>query len=170
MTSKVVYELLLRSYGHFKVFRKFGTKNTLLWWSFFFTIIWRILQWTETIMNPSLARAVASPARAVLNRFLFLVYKKTYVQKNTSKVVYELLNRSYLHFIPWREAANAAPEGSNWFFLYFIFLVRERVLGFQIAPQYRPFSIFEKALSPEGKCLSTPDGVQLILFDLNYSA
>ena len=24
-------------------------------------------------------------------------------------------------------------------------------------------------LSPEGKCLSTPDGVQLILFDLNYS-
>ena len=31
MTSKVVYELLLRSYGHFKFFRKFDTKNTLLW-------------------------------------------------------------------------------------------------------------------------------------------
>ena len=31
MTSKVVHELLLRNYGHFKVFRKLSTKNPLLW-------------------------------------------------------------------------------------------------------------------------------------------
>ena len=35
MTSKVVYELLLRSYGQFKFFRNFWTKNTMLWSSFF---------------------------------------------------------------------------------------------------------------------------------------
>ena len=70
--------------------------------------------------------------------------------------------------IPRREVQTQSPDGFNMMvFPSYMSLVNEN-WSFLNTNVIRPFSK-RKPLSPEGMCLSTPAGVQLISFDLNYS-
>ena len=74
-------------------------------------------------------------------------------------------------FYPPKGSALALPMGSNWFLLILInFCLDNEKWGFKNTNNVTPFFIRQKPLSPEGKCLSTHNGVHLILFDLSYSA
>ena len=76
----------------------------------------------------------------------------------------EAFLRPWKCFIPRRESAKAEPVWGSIVFTYVLFLVREGFRGFQICSSNWPFWSLENVLSPEGRYVVYPVGVQLRLF------
>ena len=88
---------------------------------------------------------------------------ETYIGLSIYRRIFASL-RPWKFFIPRREAAKAAPKGSNWYSFHFLG-VGNGTGGFIFTDGFLPFRKLENVLSPGGMLRKQlPVGVQLTLF------